>query len=127
MMLAHDGFMHPYWYGRIITIFHVIVLHTGSHSKSYDPQTLQVLHVRWFGIDSEYTGGWSTKQLHWIGFVPEEDPLAFGFLDPREIIQAVHLVPAFSQGCTACLLGQTILDRPKADEDPDWYNFYAEM
>jgi hypothetical protein len=128
MMLAHDeGSVHPYWYGRILTIFHVVVLHTGPQSKFKDPQTLQVLHVRWLGMDGEYMGGWSAKRLHRIGFVPEDDPLAFGFLDPAEIIRAAHLVPAFSQGRTASLLCPSALGRPKSDKDTDWWNFYVEM
>ncbi|HEV7737304.1 MAG TPA: hypothetical protein VGO47_08050 [Chlamydiales bacterium] len=127
MMLAHDELTHPYWYGRIIMIFHVKLLHTGPNSNLRDPQVLQVLQVRWFGMDPEFAGGWSAKRLHRVGFVPEADPLAFGFLDPAEVIRAVHLVPAFSQGRTSSLLGPTRLGRPGSDNNMDWYNYYVEM
>lgn len=126
-MLAHDEHTHPYWYGHIITIFHVTMLHTGLQSHSKDPQTLQVLHVQWFGMDSEFTGGWKAKRLYQIGFVPETDPLAFEFLDPAEVLCTVHLVPAFSQEHTVSLLGPSVLSCPKSDGNTDWWNYFVKM
>ncbi|KAJ7241209.1 hypothetical protein B0H12DRAFT_1074570 [Mycena haematopus] len=39
-----------------------------------------------------------------IGFVSEEDPNAFGFLDPALVLRGCHLVPAFAGGRTSQLL-----------------------
>lgn len=60
MTLSHDeedNDLHPYWYGRLLRIYHIVVLHTGSQSKSQDPQTFQVLCVHWFGMDPKYVSG----------------------------------------------------------------------
>lgn len=130
MILSHDDEddnLHPYWYGRILGIYHVILRHIGPQSRSNDPQTLQFLHVRWFGMDREYTGGWKARRLHQIGFVQQDDPLAFGFLDPSEIIRGVHLVPAFTEGRTDELLGPSRVGRPSSDNDSDWLRYYVEM
>jgi hypothetical protein len=130
MTLSHDDDdhnLHPYWYGRIIGIYHVQVIHVGEKAKSQDPQTLQVLHVRWFGTVADRPAGWNAKRLHRIGFLDETEPLAFGFLDPAEVIREVHLVPAFAEGRTTKRLGPSALGRPKSDNDEDWENFYVEM
>ncbi|KAF9237846.1 hypothetical protein BU15DRAFT_75648 [Melanogaster broomeanus] len=80
---------HPYWYTRILGIFHAMVVHTGEHSKSSEPQRIDFLWVRWFGLDpNTYKSGWKAKRLHRIGFIPSDTPGAFGFLDPKEIIRA---------------------------------------
>src|SRR5215472_18709524 len=42
---------HPYWYGRIIGIFHALVCHVGPQSKSTEIQRIDFLWVRWFGHD----------------------------------------------------------------------------
>jgi hypothetical protein len=45
-----DANSHPYWYGRIIGVFHALV-HIGSRSKSTEIQRVDFLWVRWFGRD----------------------------------------------------------------------------
>jgi hypothetical protein len=57
MLLAHEdaGDGHPYWYARIIGVFHALVIHTGEHSKSHEPQQMDFLWVRWFGRDLSYS------------------------------------------------------------------------
>ncbi|OJA13560.1 hypothetical protein AZE42_10056 [Rhizopogon vesiculosus] len=38
-----DGY--PYWYARIISIFHALVIHTSEHSKSHELQQMDFLWV----------------------------------------------------------------------------------
>ncbi|KAG1840499.1 hypothetical protein DFJ58DRAFT_718370 [Suillus subalutaceus] len=103
MLLAHEdgGDGHPYWYARILGIFHALVIHTGEHSKSHEPQQMDFLWVRWFSRDP-------VKRLEWVGFIPSDDPGAFGFLDPQQVIRGIHLVPAFHYGHTDTLLPPSI-------------------
>lgn len=88
MVLAHkdgdDAF--PYWFGRIIEVFHADIVHTGVASKSIEPQQMDFLWVRWFGRDLSHKSGFKAKCLHRLGFLPDDQPGAFAFLDPQEII-----------------------------------------
>ena len=44
-MLSHDDSdRHPYWFARIIGLFHVVV----HHSSSINPIELDVVWVRWY-------------------------------------------------------------------------------
>jgi len=83
----------PYWFGRILGIFHAKVNYVGLDLPMIQEESVDFLFVRWYGRDE--TGGWRSKKLHRIGFVPGNDLSAFGFLDPKEIIHAIHLIPAF--------------------------------
>ncbi|KAN0137704.1 hypothetical protein V8E53_004460 [Lactarius tabidus] len=71
------------------------------------PSQMDVLLVRWLGFDSpDGQSGWRVRQLHKVGFLPDTDVHgpAFGFLDPREVIQMVHLIPDFASIRTKDLL-----------------------
>lgn len=98
MMLSHetDELRHPYWYARVIRIFHV--------------------NVRHFGADS--TSGFTARRLHRIGFVEAGDPDAFGFVDPDVVLRGVHLIPSFAHGHTSEYLGPSFV-RPATDDDKD--------
>ncbi|KAF7335684.1 GLOBIN domain-containing protein [Mycena venus] len=55
---------HPYWYGRIIGIFHASVRHVGPLSKNRTKvHWMEFLWVRWFGRDLSHPGGWKYKRL----------------------------------------------------------------
>jgi hypothetical protein len=73
---------HPFWYAWVLGVFHVNVLHTGARSSNHSIQHVEFLWVRWFGIEPKYRSGSSIAQLPKIGFVPDSDDSAFGFLDP---------------------------------------------
>jgi len=95
MVLAHDddpNDSHPYWYARILGIFHAHVSYRGS-----SPQKMEFLFVRWFGRDLSYRAGWKARRLHRIGFLADDVADAYGFLDPNDIVRATHLIPAFAQ------------------------------
>jgi hypothetical protein len=126
MVLSRDDNDHPYWYARIIGIFHAIVMHTGPKSKSPEPKKMEFLFVRWFGLDTmdSERGGWKTRKLHQIGFL--DGDAGFGFVDPSDVIRAVHLIPRFSQGRTKDLLGHSSA-RSVLEKDEDWVRFYINM
>jgi hypothetical protein len=117
---------HPYWYARIISIFHALVVHKGPKSKSEEPKMMEFLFVRWFGLDDglKARGGWKTKRLHQIGFVKGNE--AFGFIDPADVIRAVHLIPRFSDGRTKDLLGHSF-SRLAHENDEDWVRYFVNM
>jgi hypothetical protein len=117
---------HPYWYARIIGIFHAMVIHRDPNLGSHEPKKMEFLFVRWFGRDRDEPGGWKAKKLHQIGFLETDDPSAFGFLDPADVIRAVHLIPRFSLGRTTDPLGPSIA-RSILDRDGDWVRYYVNM
>ena len=89
MVLSEDD-THPFWYARIVGIFHAMALHTGPKSTSQEPIKMDFLFVRWFGLDSNEIGGWKSKNLHQIGFVKGEK--VFGFVDPADILFAAFIL-----------------------------------
>lgn len=133
MVLAHEDDEDPstgsnepeaYWYGRIIGIFHALVNHRDSATSQ--PQRMDFLWVRWFGADGTHRSGVRAKRLPRIGFVDVDDGGAFGFVDPAEVIRAVHLMPAYAHGRTTGLLGRSIARQPR-DGDEDWQYYYVGM
>jgi hypothetical protein len=117
---------HPYWYARVVGVFHTVVKYTGVGSRTSEWQTVQFLWIRWFGQDPSYVGGFKAHRLHRIGFVDNNAPGAFGFLDPQVIIRAVHLIPAYSHGRTNDLLaGPSIVRCSGQDNDDDECSDYV--
>jgi len=133
MTLSHEdhddmdpGKKFPYWFGRILGIFHAVVMYTehGSHCELPQLQRMEFLFVRWFGCDLKHHGGWRNKRLHHIGFVDGNDDATFGFLDPQEVIRGVHLIPVFYYGQTRELFPPSRITCPDHDKDKDWQYFY---
>ena len=85
-------------------IFYVNICYYGDCSLSDEPQCKDVLFVHWFGHDPTYSSIFQSCQLSFIGFLPEDDLDAFGFLDPDLVIQGVHLILSFLEGQTSNLL-----------------------
>ncbi|KAF8193727.1 hypothetical protein BJ912DRAFT_901526 [Pholiota molesta] len=127
MLMSRDDSEHPYWYARIIGIFHAVV----QHSSMAESATMDFLWVRWYGADptQQSRSGWKARRLPRIGFVrhevDEETGLSpsFGFVDPAHVIRGVHLVPAFNHGSTLDDLPPSIHARLPHEGDYD-YNFY---
>uniref|UniRef100_A0A8H8CGN3 Uncharacterized protein n=1 Tax=Psilocybe cubensis TaxID=181762 RepID=A0A8H8CGN3_PSICU len=122
---------HPYAYGRVLGIFHVDVQHRGPLSTSNQTHRMNFLWVRWFELDPNYVGGWKTKRLHRVRFINSSSSLAFGFLDPADVIRASHLIPAFAHGPTEEYLGPSIA-RPVLKNrvnllNQDWRFMYINM
>jgi len=85
---------------------------------------MDVLWVRWFGLDADARGRWSKKGLQGVSFIPWDDPAPFGFLDPAQVIRGVHLIPNFPRGWTESRLPPSIV-RLAGDDDKDWESFYV--
>ncbi|KAI0076042.1 hypothetical protein K474DRAFT_1708449 [Panus rudis PR-1116 ss-1] len=83
---------------------------------------MEFLWVRNYRQDIGYKSGFHYRRLHRIGFIPESDPEAFGFVDPDDVIRAVHLIPAFALGRTDTLLKGNSVARVGGK---DWKYFYV--
>ena len=82
--------------------------------------------MRWFGRDLTPNPGWKAKRLFRLGFVPRNDEMAFGFIDPIQIIRSVHLIPAFSWGhVTKYIPQQSIIARGTKEPNDDWQLYYV--
>ncbi|KAH9912562.1 uncharacterized protein B0H18DRAFT_1088384 [Fomitopsis serialis] len=125
MLLAHedddDAGEHPYWYARILAMFHV---HPSVPDKC---QKMDVLWVRWYGRDPTAPGGFKARRLHRLGFVPDDDPYAFGFLDPTSVLRASHIIPAYAYGQVSDLLPPSPCARRPEEEDMDYMYYYVGM
>ncbi|KAI9458302.1 hypothetical protein HD554DRAFT_1990434, partial [Boletus coccyginus] len=58
-----------------------------------------------------------------VRFLPEDDPDAFGFLNPDVVIQGVHLIPSFSEGQTSGLLVGHSIAQQASEGNNDWVSF----
>ncbi|KAM6488778.1 hypothetical protein JOM56_015763 [Amanita muscaria] len=105
--------MHPYWYARVLGVFHVNIYLKSDASRKR--QRVDFLWVRWFGRILEQPGGWKARRFHCVGFVNAQDEAAFGFVDPASVIRGVYLIPDF--------------DGHSDDENSsrDWTQFYVNI
>ncbi|KAJ6525271.1 hypothetical protein DFH09DRAFT_1329080 [Mycena vulgaris] len=74
---------HPYWYARVLGVFHANMFQPGSRA----PHRYEFLWVRWLGRDPEWKSGPSHLRLKCVGYIPETDPEAFGFIDPAHVLR----------------------------------------
>ncbi|KAI0027632.1 hypothetical protein K488DRAFT_60856 [Vararia minispora EC-137] len=118
MMRANDNGQHPFWYARVLGVYHANVFFPGSRKHT----RVDFLFVRWFGIDPEWQGGAAAKRLDRIGYIPGDASEAFGFLDPSRVIRACHLIPVFTEGTT-----EKLFPPSKYRDFPggDWVNYYV--
>ena len=117
---------HPYWYAWIIGIYHAYVEHQQPSGIVMPPQLMNFLWVRWFGKDMTYRSGPQARRLDRIGFVTDtDDTEPFGFLDPANVIRAVHLIPAFAHGQTDELLLGPSIARHDQKSTMDWKYYYV--
>lgn len=117
---------HPYWYARILGIFHCQVHHIGPQAHNRSIQNIEFLWVRWFGVEPKYRSGFKAARLPKIGFVPDTDPSAFGFLDPSYVLRGCHLSPSFASGRTTELLKTVSVTAARSPlEKDDWANYYV--
>jgi hypothetical protein len=118
---------HPYWYARVLGVFHANVLHTSPQATNRSVQHIEFLWVRWFGVEPGYRSRLCQARLPVIGFLPESDPQAFGFLDPSFVIRGCHLLPTFKNGRTSESLTATVSAGRPIGEVDDWTHFYVNM
>jgi hypothetical protein len=139
MVLSHeDGIdgrpAFPYWHARIIKIFHLMVRERTDGENDEGgvgpPVRMDILFVRWYGFDSpDGQSGWGARQLHRIGFLPDtdDDSHAFGFLDPNEVLQMVHLIPDFTTARTKTLLTGDSVAIPEPHAEGEYPVYYVAM
>ena len=118
---------HPYWYAHVLGIFHAQVLHVRAKSTHHSPQQIEFLWVQWFGQVPGHNFSMKAAHLPKVGFVPESDDLAFGFLDPSLIVHGCHLVPSFSEGQTKELLSSQLTAAHLPGKVSDWLAYYINM
>jgi hypothetical protein len=133
MVLSHedagDRPAFPYWHARIIGIYHFMVRQKTGGGLS-PPSRMDILFVRWFGLDSpDGQSSWRARHMHKVGFLPKTDihGPAFGFLDPKEVICMVHLIPDFSSIRTKELLTGQSVAIPKPHLDGEYPTYYVAM
>jgi hypothetical protein len=99
MILARsDSSDHPFLYARVLGIYHVNAIWTGSGVLDYRPRRLEFLWVRWFEHVTKEPAGWTARRLDTLRFPPMENEDAFGFVDPGDVLRGCHLLPKFAQG-----------------------------
>ncbi|KAJ7227496.1 hypothetical protein GGX14DRAFT_630186 [Mycena pura] len=128
MLSPEDDMSHPFRYAQIIGIYHADVLHNVP-GASTTPQRMEFLWVRRYHLERVWHGRdcFQKKRLYRVEFLPADDPDAFGFIQPDEVIRAAHLIPSFSGGkATELLPADSIgrLARLGLEDDEDWC-FYS--
>ncbi|KAG2051490.1 hypothetical protein BDR06DRAFT_1061210, partial [Suillus hirtellus] len=118
---------HPYWYARVLRIFHVNVLDLRSSRANPQKTLMEILFVRWFDPVWQYRSGNKAARLPKFAFVPEMDNSAFGFVDPALVICGVHLIPAFADGCMRQFVPQQNSAQCAWREDDVWTAYYVNM
>ncbi|TBU36276.1 hypothetical protein BD309DRAFT_1073507, partial [Dichomitus squalens] len=127
MMLAPEGSPHPYLYARVISIFHIEAFRAGDDldgAGDTDMQTIQVLWVRWFDLDSSAPGGFKARRLPRLQWAALDDN-AFGFVSPDQVLRAAHLMPAFAHGQSDSALPGYSIARQEDEDDLDWNRHYV--
>ncbi|THV05942.1 hypothetical protein K435DRAFT_816082 [Dendrothele bispora CBS 962.96] len=107
----------PYSYARVIGIFHADVKYAKQPYHQMD-----FLWVHWFAVDEDHQFDLSKKRLPRVGFMDVSDECAFGFIDPANVIRAVHLIPAFNLGRTKNVEG---LSRQEPGKNENWWRYYV--
>ncbi|KAJ3557352.1 hypothetical protein NP233_g11763 [Leucocoprinus birnbaumii] len=112
-----------YAYARVLRVFHAEVFDHNSQSPHPGPKHTEFLWVRWYNVDTTYSAGFQHRRLPRLRLASGDE--AFGFIDPSNIIHAVHLIPGFAHGYddSAEALGPSIARR-KADGEKDWFCYY---
>lgn len=114
----------PYMYARIIGIYHVNVIYTGTRVIDCRPRTIQFLWVRWYERDpTAIAGGWKNSALSRLRFPPMADAGSFGFLDPADVLRAAHIVPAFAAGLRYSEDDDGM--SPHSRDAGDWNSYYV--
>lgn len=125
-VLSHDDDGLPYWYARLLGVFHAKVYDLAERAvKQSTPVEMQFAYVRWYRLERT-PWGFAAKRQPRVRFLDAEDPEAFGFINPKDIVRAAHIVPAFAYGKTyEYLPGETIARAPGDQED--WKFYYVSM
>ncbi|KDN41261.1 hypothetical protein RSAG8_07530, partial [Rhizoctonia solani AG-8 WAC10335] len=109
-----------FWYAKVLGIYHANVSHDGSR-----PRRMDFLWVRWLARMVDVPGGWDTCRLDQVGYFPDsEHHHAFEFVDPADIIRAVHLIPRFVGKQTTEYL-EPVSSLATDSQFGDWKHYYV--
>jgi hypothetical protein len=117
---THSG--HPFWYARVLGIYHVNVVYTGPGMIDYTARRVDFLWVRWFRYVGATSVDWKDYKLDAVAFPTMSDEHAFGFIDPNDVLRACHIIPAFVHGK---LHPDTISLSRCARDAHDWRSYYT--
>ncbi|KAG6908713.1 hypothetical protein DXG01_003558, partial [Tephrocybe rancida] len=124
-----DPTKHQYRYARVLRIFHVKAIYHGPMRQERVAHRLDFLWVRWFemgdGHDLPVSARWSEEHLglDQLKFAPIFDnPDAFGFIDPSDIIRGCHIVPRF---CSSQPHSDGKGASGLANDGRDWCTYYV--
>ena len=117
---------NPFLYARVLGIYHVNVIYTGSGMIDYRPRRVDFLWVRWFHHDQARTihHTWEKKKLESVFFPPMASDHAFGFLDPQDVLRATYIVPACASGRVHSDL---VSLSQSACDSHDWKSYYVNL
>lgn len=129
-LLAQDDITddHPYWYARVIGIYHALVRYKGPQSKTREWRRVDFLWVRWYKRDGSYLSGFQHRRLPRLEFVGADDPDidAFGFVDPTDVLRGAYILPCFVSGTTVDHLPSDSIARQDGEEE-DYVYYYVCM
>ncbi len=116
---------HPFAYARILGVYHAEIIHSvlGRRPSTH---TMEFLWVRRYQLDRTYRAGFAARRLPRICFTPEDNPMAFGFIDPDDVIRGVHLIPAFAHG-TSTLESSEYLASSSGPGHTLWNFYYVNL
>lgn len=113
---------HPFWYARVLGIYHVNVIYVGEGNTDYLPRRLEFLWVRWYELEDVSTSQ-SFQRLDRVSFPLFPDDDSFGFLDPNDVLRACHVIPGLREGL-ACENGPGLSCCAQDHDHTDWKSYF---
>ncbi|KAI0038494.1 hypothetical protein FA95DRAFT_1470638, partial [Auriscalpium vulgare] len=117
-----DPSFQPYWYARILSIFHVLYQHAPPDSNPTEYRRMDITWVRWMVQDPGVPSPWTTRRLPRVGPIDLDEPDALGFINPNDIVRGVHLMPDFVSGAADDLPTPSL-----AREAVEWKKYRVNM
>ena len=102
MLLADDAEGSPissnhFLYAQVLSGYHANVIYTGPGMCDFEACHFNFLWVQWFEIVNPGSSGRSASKLDSVHF-PPMNKASFGFVDPKDVLQGCHILPAFAKG-----------------------------
>lgn len=92
-------------------------------------QRMEFLWVRWYGIDFDsdtLKSAFEAKRMYQVGFIDGDSDETFGFINPSDVLRAVHLIPSFvSEKYSE--IGISPMAHRSDEENQDYIRYYVNM